>query len=144
MYIVEAIQQEITDLEEIYFWAPHIFPFCANNLALFVRAFSPKRMILASLAIILKSLRWYYSIWDIDICITIAWLIWTECYKNISKTPSYLVLLFLLDSTLRPRNTCEWAVPSSQYLYKCSKECSSEKSKNLKWKRHHNWFTSEH
>ena len=32
----------------------------------------------------------------------------------ISKTPSYLVLLFLLDSTLWPCDACEGAVSSSQ------------------------------
>ena len=50
MYIVGANEQGITDLEEIYFRAPLIFPSASDNLALFVRALSPKRMMLASLA----------------------------------------------------------------------------------------------
>ena len=38
MYIVEANEQGITELEEIYFGVPLIFPKSAVNLALFVRA----------------------------------------------------------------------------------------------------------
>ena len=44
MYIVEANEQGITELEEIYSRAPLIFPSASDNLALFVRALSPKRI----------------------------------------------------------------------------------------------------
>ena len=44
MYIVGAIEQGLTELEEIYFRVPLIFPSASDNLALFVRALSPKRI----------------------------------------------------------------------------------------------------
>ena len=44
MYIVGAIELGIAELEEIYSGVPLIFPKSAVNLALFVRALSPKRI----------------------------------------------------------------------------------------------------
>ena len=44
MYVVGANEQGITKLEEIYFQVPLIFPSASDNLALFVRALSPKRI----------------------------------------------------------------------------------------------------
>ena len=44
MYIVGAIERGIAELEDIYFGVPPIFPLSADNLALFVRALSLKRI----------------------------------------------------------------------------------------------------
>ena len=50
MYIVEANEQGITELEEIYSRAPLIFPSASDNLALFVRETLTNAVRLSSLS----------------------------------------------------------------------------------------------